>query len=249
MSGKILSLAEIESIARENLSNFEGEQYEGEQYEGESYEGESYEGVDAFGGDDFVQYDGINLAKNGGQTFTFTVANANAATRTVALCGGIDRNFVGLVKTGAFNDVNNAAGLTGSGQPKAIEVFTEFVRNNPLRISTIQIASTDAAQTYQTMVMKMDSPFRDLESKNIPLQAHVSPGDFKDKLVIVPAHQYGIQFDNQTVLLLPIPGSSTATITIYVGPILNASGALANKYSKAVKRVSGVVRKRMPAKK
>lgn len=232
MSGlnKILSLKDIEQIARENLSHFEGDE--------DNYEGDSYEGVDAFDGDDFVQYDGINLAKNGGQTFTFTIANANAALRVAALCGGIDPNFVGLVKTGAFNDVNGAAGLSGAGQPKSIELLTNFIRHNPLRISTIQIASTDAAQTYQTMVIKFDSPFRDLESKNIPLQAHVSPGDFKDKLVIVPAHQYGMQMDNQTQILLPIPGNSTATITIYVGPVLNSSGALAKKYTKAVRKVS-----------
>ena len=233
MQGKILSLSDIESIARENLSNFEGEEYEG--YEGEQYEG----GFDTFGGDDFVEYDGINLAKNGGQTFTFTVANANAAVRTVALCGGLDPNFTGLIKTGAFNDVNGAAGLSGAGQPKAIELFTNFVRNNPLRVTTIQIVSTDSAQIYQLMVMKMDSPFRDLESRNIPLSAHVSPSDTKDKMVIIPAHQYGVQFDNQTILTLPIPGSSTATITIYVGPILNASSALNSKYKKAVRRVQG----------
>lgn len=233
---KVLSIADIESIARQNLSNFEGEEnYEGE----EGYDGleEGYEGAEnAFDGEDFVQYDGINLAKNGGQTYTITLTNGNAAPRTALLSGGILTNAVGLIRTGAFNDKNNAVGLSGAGNPTTLETLVEFFRRNALRLNTLQITSSDSQQIYQQMIVQRESPFRIMDSKIINLGAHVSPGDFKDKMVIVPAAQYGLQFDDQTRVEITIPGLATTTITLFTGPILNTAAGLERKVARATRR-------------
>ncbi len=234
MEGKVLSLQEIENIARKNLSNYEGEEnYGGE----ENYEGEdSYEGMDPFGGDDFVEYDGINLNKDGGNMYTLTLTNANAAPRVALLSAGIVSTSIGLIKTGAFNDANNAAGLSGAGSPKAIELFTEFCRRNPTKISMMQILSTDPAQIYSTMIIRNESPFRDLDSRLINFGSHVSPADNKDKLVIVPTHLYKLQFDDQNRVEFTVPGLATTTITFFIGPLLNTAGALNKKYNKAIRK-------------
>lgn len=223
----ILSLDELENIARKNLSNFEGE---------ENYEGvDEFEGDDAFEGDDFVQYDGINLAKSGGKTYTINIVNANAAARTVVLSPGISGTTVGLMKTGAFTDKAAAVGLSGSGSPQPLEILTEFTRRNALRINTIQITSSDPSQILQQMLVQQETPFGVMESKIINLAAHVSPSDTKDKMVIVPAKDYALQFDDQTRVELLIPGLASTVITLYTGPILNNAGALAKKVNRAMR--------------
>jgi len=223
--GPYLTTEEIQAIAENRLSNFEGNPQDLAILEG--YTGR---------GDAMVDFGGINASFaneiNQGRIYTVTLVNANAATRYALLAPGIiyvpGYELNGIIRTGAFNDTGGNAGLTGSASPQVIERFLAFCHRNPNRFGGFKITSTVATQIDQNITFTPQSPYKSLESYELALAAYQDENTYKDKVVTVP---FEFSIDDQFQILLPVVGSSTCTITFFGGAILNTSYALAQKAS------------------
>ncbi len=168
------------------------------------------------------------------QTYQLTLTNAALATRNALLSPGILSNAAGLIATGAFNDTNGDAGLSGAGSPRPINFFNAFTYQNPFVLYGMKIQSTDATQIDQVIGFTPQSPFnRSLQSQDIPIGLYNNQDSQQDKTAFVDLSPYAIILGNQTELLLPVVASSTCTLILFVGPVVNLSAILDAKMSGA----------------
>ena len=259
-----LSLRDLENYANGNLSSFDGydgDSYEADQYDnadGGSYDGYEgdFEGYDAeyegdFEGytgahDDFMDFGGFNKsfanAGDSGRIFVMTIVNAGAGSLNAYLCPGYTyypgTTANGVVLDGAFNDTAGAAGLTGSGTPKAVKEFFSFLMYSPVAIGGIKIESSVATQVSQQLIIEHLSPFKTLEQHIINLGSYQNENTFRDKIVTVPTPD--LVMSSNTRIILPIVAGSTCTITFLAGAILNPAHALQKKMSKAKATIARV---------
>lgn len=234
-AGRAMSVAAIERSAKQYLSSFNGgNNFNGD--EEERYEGDEdrYEGdEDRYEGDE-NSFSGLSklLQKDGGldKVFSVTITNTNPSTRTALITPGytyvpFGTNVPGTIQTGAFNDTAGLAGLTGSSTTNhSIEEFLSFINHNPTKLVVMKISSTLAQGIEQNIIIRKLSPFKDLESKNLPMSSYTDENTFRDKVVTIPMQ--GSQLDNQTQIQIPIVGSSSMSIAIFCGHTLNTAGAL-----------------------
>ncbi len=162
-----------------------------------------------------------------GRVMTINVTNANAASRTLLLCPGLDSGASGLIQTGAFNDVNGDAGLSASGSPQAIELFNQFIQKVPSLMSVMKINSDVAGQIEQILTVKHESPFKSAETKTFPLSQYTDEYANKEGVATV---EEDIQFDDQTRIELPIVGSSTTTLSLFFSEVFNVAGIFADQW-------------------
>ena len=189
------------------------------------------------GGDDMLNFvgKGTDLATQGTNQFTVTLVNAAAATRVARLFCPIAINYptqyLGQIATGAFNDVNGAAGLTGSsGTSFSIETWMYYVRNNPSRLTHLRVQSTVNAQLSNALILDEINPYKDVENVLFYPQNEIGQDTFNQNLVVFKVNA---QLDYLKDLQLNISASSTATITFFLGAELNQAKALEKKVSRA----------------
>jgi hypothetical protein len=251
---KGLTVEQLENYANGQLSSFAGENENFEDYEEfegyDEFEGfDDYEDYEDYVGynDDFVDFGGFNTsfanAGDSGRLFVMTITNTDvAAAHSCYIAPGLlytpGGNINGVVKDGAFNDVNGAAGLTGAGSPKSIDTFFAFLQHNPIHIMGFKVEGSIAAQVAQIVVVTEQSPFKDLQSKPINLGSYQNENTFRDKIVTVPTKN--LILSNQVQMLIPIPAGCTTTITLLVGGILNTSYALQQKGHRAASTIARV---------
>lgn len=186
-------------------------------------------------GDDFLDFAGgatsLASAARNAKPFIIVLSNANASARTVRLCPGLIANAPGLVATGAFNDINAAAGLSGaSGSPGSIEEFNAFIRLYPSVVAGMKLATANVAQMDQSITLKKVSPFQQHSSKVIATGIYASESNFNEKILTIPEPFY---LDSQTVMEYTVLGNTTVAITLMVGVSLNIAKALRSKTEKA----------------
>ena len=229
----------------QNLSHFGGDGIEVLNYEGEEMLG--YTGED----DDDLDFDGNiqNFSVEGGmeKQFTFTVTNANAAARTALIWPGyyISNATLGPGKlvTGAFNDVNAAAGLTGaSNVEKTIEELHLFLLYNPSRVIGMTIKSDVANQLQNDIILKPLDPFKDTESVYVRPKTFINQNTFQDKTVTFPCD---IQLDEQMKMTYAFIGTSVTTITFFFGATLNKAKSLKKKARRAKRTMGKTGRKQV----
>lgn len=220
-----LTLAELEAQSRKALNTDTDMVH----YEGLT----NYEGATRFEGDDLISFD-PTVGGRRGPKYTIRLVNANASTRYAVLCPGLNESLTGVIATGAFNDRDGNAGLTGSGNPGTIEMFRYFFRRVPSQLLQLKVQSTDATQVEQTIEYQRQSPFRTLQNEFIVLATHQDENTYKDKVVTVNTLEYQLQFDDQTYIVLPVVGSSTCTLTLQFGATANLSAFLNKKVKKAL---------------
>ena len=211
-------------------------------YSAEDLENEA-NGLSNFGGvvgyvgqnDDFLDFAGnaasfAEIAKEA-KPFTFTLTNANAATRTALLSPGLIAAQAGIMATGAFNDKNAAAGLSAaSGSPGTIEEFIAFFRLFPSLISGFKISTDSVTQMDQSMTIMKRSPFNQHSSTIIPIGTYASEQNFNTKILSVPRAFF---LDSQTLIEYPVLGLTSVTFTFMVTTSLNIAKALRDKTAKA----------------
>ncbi|MBL4694030.1 hypothetical protein JKY72_01550 [Candidatus Gracilibacteria bacterium] len=199
------------------------EQAEKEAYKMLNYEGlrlpQNYEG----GGIMNVPYANIP----GAIPIDIAIVNANAATRIVLLSGGVDtETTAGVIKNGAFNDKNGDAGLTASTtSPFTLSQFLKMAARNPMKILGIDMDSTVESQRSKKVTIFRQSPFRQLASDIIPLNSTFTNQSQNLKTINLDLRNKNVQIDDQTLIELPISGSSSLELTIWVGDIANIAGA------------------------
>lgn len=189
-------------------------------------------------GDDLLHFRGKggNIASQGTDQFTYIIVNANASARVARLFTPISMNYPtaypGQVVTGAFNDVNGAAGLTGSSASSAfsIESFLYYVSKNPSRLSHLRVKSTASSQLDYDLTLDEINPYRDITNSIFHPSNEINQDSQQTSIVIFPVDA---QLSYLSDLVLSISGSSTATITFYMGTEVNTAKALEKKFDKA----------------
>lgn len=246
-----LSPEALEAIARNaNFSSFGGDEgYDGDEFEGESaYDGDEFEGESAYDGfgDDMVDFGGksgnfLQQQAQSGRIFTMYIENSGTAAvdKVIILNPAYtaqDRVAGAVVITDGVIQygVNPGEGLiTGSGDPKLIQNFLDFIKNNPTQVVGFKVkARTFSDQIEQAMLIRELSPFKTLESRTINLSSYQDEDTFQNKVVTVPER---INVTNQTEVSMKLLAGEKIAITFYIGGIVNTSVSLAKKHSKALK--------------
>jgi len=183
-------------------------------------------------GDPFLSFAGdagsFADATHKGKIYTVILTNANANTRIALLCPGLlYETAVGLAVSGAFNDASGNAGLSGTGQPLALEYFNSFIRYFPTIVAGFRISTSNVTQFDQVLTIFRQSPFQQEQTRIINPGAYIDPINPNTTLVLVPESFY---MDNQTVVQYPVMGSTAVSIMLFFGASLNIANAL---YAKA----------------
>lgn len=207
---------ELEQEANRNLSNFEGE-------------GDNYDGS----GDDHVDFGGIR------KSFASVIGADRIFTMNVENTGLVDLPLI-LSSPYSFDEapagyvipVDGTLGsITGSGSPKRIQNFRQFTYENPTLIKGFKIkAKNSSDQLEQQMVLQPLSPFKTLESRQIPLSAYQDENTFQDKTVTVPEE---FVMSNQLLMWINILAGEKITMTFFAGAVYNTSVALVKKNERA----------------
>lgn len=237
---------DLEQIARENLSSFDG--FDG----GNFYTGQ---------GDPFLDFqgEGKNFATIGqnDMQFAMTLQNGHATeTRRVLLIPGWDFNPMDIrvipssgtatlaPKAGVLSetvaaanllDLDGKGNLSVSGAPKKLDLLYKWLAENPTALGAVRIQSTDANQVMQLMTYRKLSPFKDLETSIINLGMTQNEGTFRDKIVTISTP--GMVLSNQSQLELLVMPNSTLTVTFFFGGSLNQSKLMQNKVNSAVNTI------------
>lgn len=128
---------------------------------------------------------------------------------------------------------------------KPIYGFIEFCKYNPTRIPEILIASNNIQTYKEVMLIEKVSPARNTGNTPIHLGDYFDQKNNRVDYITVPTHNFGaggLQFDNQTLVVMNIPASvgSEATIvdfTFKLGATANISAEL-NKKAEIAKSIA-----------
>ncbi|MGZ3983390.1 MAG: hypothetical protein ACXVJE_19335 [Mucilaginibacter sp.] len=183
--------------------------------------------LSSFDGDD-SGYDG-NIGSfmepiNRGKIYTIVLNNANTTNaRTALLCPGLLRNAVGLMQTGAFNDITGASGLSAFGNPRAIEYLNAYIDKFPTLVSGFKVSSTNILQFEQILTIQKESPFKIDETRNIYVSAWASEANPNTTLISV---QEAFYMDAQTQVEYAVLPSTSVSIMLFFGVSLNIARVL-----------------------
>lgn len=223
-------VAYMENYAQNNFSSFEGDNM--------------YTGM----GDHFLDFGGPSESfateKNAGRIFVFTIANTYTTTKNVTIIPGYtwkpgDTDATKLWLADGIFAGSDSTILTGEGSPSTIKEFLSFISKNPTTVAGIRISSNNnVAQIEQQITVTPLSPWKTLESQNFNAGAYVSERDNRTTMVTVPTP--GLIIGPETELMIPIMGSSIATITFFCGGVLSTSSALKAKRNEAIKTIANV---------
>lgn len=122
-------------------------------------------------------------------------------------------------------------------EDKPIWGFVEFCKYNPTRIPEILIASNNIQAYTQIMRIEKVSPARNTGNTPIHLGDYFDQKNNRVDYITIPTHNFsagGLQFDNQTLVVMNIPASvgETATyvdFTFKLGASANISAELNKK--------------------
>jgi hypothetical protein len=205
----------------------------------------AYEGQDLYtgAGDVGVQFEGSasSFADEGktGLIYTMTITNnaANAIDRSLALNPGYftsaseikDSNGSAVAAIVAEGTIvgSGVTACTGAGKPKSITEFLGFLKYNPTRFTGVKMLVDDAAQFDNTIYIKQNSPFRNLEDRQVYPNVYKDSTQTDTKRVEIPLEDY--QMDNNTTVITTISAGRTVTFSWFVGAIKNAAFELAQK--------------------
>ncbi len=256
-SNEILQL-EIDAMNR--LSNFDGAEapvnYEGgsDNYEGGS---DNYIGLDD---DTFDFGGGANSFMSEGQsniTYTFSITNASAATRSIALLptylgtAAAIATATGETVDGVLTDGTIITSVTGTAgnSKRTIAGMQAFVLYNPASLIRMTVKSnTEDGFLAQDLIYYELTPFRQPEGNQIPFTKIVDVDQYQQKKAVIDFREAGpvnMQLDNQRVLIFKIGGTNVVasvgeslTFTLEFGAINNIARTLAKKRSRAYNNIS-----------
>lgn len=201
-----------------------------------------YEGYNGFG-DPSIQFIGnaSNFSDEGksGLTYTMVITNqgASAVDRKLAICPGYftdaadikDASGTAVDAIIAQGTIIGAGGTicTGAGTPKSITEFLAFIKYNPVRFTGLKMLVDNSAQFDNSIYVKQNSPFRNLQDREITPNVYKDSTQTDDKRVEIPLEQY--QMDNNTTVITTISASRKVTLNWFVGAIKNPAYELAVK--------------------
>jgi len=213
-----------------------------------NYDDDDYDDYDEFeNDDDFLDFAGEHrnlLSAVEGHNYTFVLANAKTSALTFYLNPSQknkskDGELIrGTLTDGTFAAIDDAGSDTSltctSDQYGSIDFLRRFIENNPTYVKAFQISSTTATGIQQCKITVEEvSPFRQLAARTLKPTMYQDQNMFNDKTLNIPA---GFDLNDQCCVKMTIAASTTLTVTMVCGAVLNGAGALRNKRVKARNR-------------
>jgi hypothetical protein len=148
--------------------------------------------------------------------FTMTIANSDTNPHACYLCPGLVPSETGLVNDGAFNDIANAAGLTGTADPSGgrIKDFVWFIQKFPSVCAGIKLYCANAAQMTQNLTLVKKSPFHQAASKIINTGVFQSMFALNQNILEVEEPFF---MDQSSAITYNVLASTTVVISFFIG--------------------------------
>ena len=218
MTQNLLSIKELEGRAMRNIRNYEGNSHNVQRNEtGRNYAGQ-------------------NAALTAQSTYSLTIKNVGSAAedQTIAIVpayfttaakvkDATGTAVAAIIKEGTVIATTNKE-VTAVGKPKSIDEFLLFVLHNPVRVTGIKMSVDNSAQFSEDILIRKESPLRDLGFMTISPANYKNSQQMNDKIVEIPLPD--AQFDNQTSVVTKIQAGRTVTITFFFGAIRNEAALL-----------------------
>lgn len=221
MTQKLISVKELEDRAFRNIHSYEGQRANRLHNEtGRNFAGEP-----------------ASVAKpKNSSSFTLVLKNNDSAAedQTIALLpayfedaasvkDGAGAAVDAIIKEGTVIATATKT-VTATGKPKSIDEFLKFIKLNPTRITGMKISVDDTEQFGQDILVRKESPFRDLGFKTISPSTYQNSMQNNPKLIEIPLDD--MQFDSQTSVVTTIMAGRTMTVTFFIGEIRNEAAIL-----------------------
>jgi len=161
-------------------------------------------------------------------------------TSTPHFHNAADMRAAGIEVDYVLDDGVIGTSITCTAQRFKIRQLLNFIKSNPLRCPEIIIQASATSAFEETMTIMQVTPFRKLGDNQIPLTDYFLPSQFQDKKIIVPTPN--LQFDDQTVILLPVQAGTELIITLKIGAVSNRASALDKKAQLAMANVNKILR-------
>lgn len=120
-----------------------------------------------------------------------------------------------------------------------------FVKKNATRIpeivlSSIKTSTGSVDTTMYNKIMKLQpvSPYRKFAETNIDLNDYFKVEQFQSGKIVIPTANFGLQLDDQNLILLEVDNDITLTVTLKIGAIGNSANKLFKKAEKAHRNIS-----------
>lgn len=191
----------------------------------------------------FADFAGGNVASKG-ERFGIKITNTGtaAADKALALIPAIfDTAAKIATHTGRTCDAIMADGtvittadaqVVCTGTPKTIFSLLQYIKYNPTIVLGAKMRVDDQEQFDESFYYVKVKPTGQLQDREIAPSVFKNENQNNDLLATVPFN--GIQFDNQTVLLLTVRAGRTINIDLFLGASLNTAAALARKQTAAM---------------
>ncbi|MBO0946992.1 hypothetical protein [Fibrella forsythiae] len=177
---------------------------------------------------DFGRND-VHFASNfkNGRAFTIQITNSATANggdngvRKLVLFAGLDQAIgagavAGLLKDGAFTDINAASGLTGiSQEAKSILALQKYLMARPTVLKAMHLQFSDPLQAGASFRVSYDDPFQVKPDRN--LRASTSYDQNTNNTSYLLIDKIDEILDGDTALYYQLNPGITVTITFYFG--------------------------------
>lgn len=175
----------------------------------------------------------------GARTFSTRITNTTpgggtARTLMAALFGGyrgVISAQAGLMKTGAFNDMNGNAGLTAtSTENYSIEDFIAIINREPTELlgMLFRYENNSTSQISSKLTISKIAPYSGEERviKSIVPQISQDPANPNDKILPVQLRGAGIVLGYDKLITYPILADTSVVITFFLGASFSEMGAM-----------------------
>lgn len=172
--------------------------------------------------------------KNSNSSFTFAVTNAGATEKRIVLfpgllstlaklnaATGIDADCIAI--DGVSLEEGGNAIITVSSR-RSLELFQEYVKRNPTRISSIQLQVSNQQQLSKPFTITGISPYKGAGNEEFIPQTTQKTSDSNTNLANISFKHF--QLDDQKVLDFVLIAGATIQITMFTSVERNAAYTL-----------------------
>jgi len=191
----------------------------------------------------FADFAGGNVA-TAGERFSIQITNngASAEDKVIALVPAFFSSAAEIAThTGRTCDlvladgtIDNTSGkqVVVSSDPKSVKSFLQYIMHNPTIVIGAKMRVDNQEQFDESFYITRVKPTGNLQDKTLPPSVYKNSNQNNELLAEIPFN--GVQFDNQTIVLLKIRDGRTINIDFFLGASLNTAAALSRKHSMAM---------------
>jgi hypothetical protein len=191
----------------------------------------------------FADFAGGNVA-TAGERFSIQITNnaTSAVDKVIAIVPAFFTSAAEIqTHTGRTCDVILADGtidtttnkeVVVTSDPKSVKSFLQYIKYNPTIIIGAKMRVDNQEQFDESFYVTRVKPTGNLQDRTIPPSVFKNSTQNNELLAEIPFN--GIQFDNQTIVLLKIRDGRSLNIDFFLGASLNTAAALSRKQTLAM---------------